>query len=190
RWILLAAFRGEHAFVISQDVQHEVLEVMQEKFPRRREEAREVLSLLRVEIVPRRAYARRSREFPRLRDPRDAHVLAAAIVSHCDAIVTGDRDLVVLGAVESVSILRPSQARRLITGVAGPGEIPIGRLARWVAPAGMVSVATSESSIRIRTVSSADVGFSRVRRIVPVEGTPMPGGGATSAPGQGYCVPG
>ena len=118
RWILLAAFRGEHAFVISQDVQHEVLEVMQEKFPRRREEAREVLSLLRVEIVPRRAYARRSREFPRLRDPRDAHVLAAAIVSHCDAIVTGDRDLVVLGAVESVSILRPSQARRLITGVA------------------------------------------------------------------------
>src|SRR5438034_756338 len=84
----------------------------------RRAEAREVLSLLRVEIVPRRAYARRSREFPRIRDPRDAHVLAAAIVSHCDAIVTGDRDLVVLGAVESVSILRPSQARRLITGVA------------------------------------------------------------------------
>ena len=64
RWILLATFRGEHTFVISQDVQHEVLEVMQEKFPRRREEAREVLSLLRVEIVPRRAYARRSRESP------------------------------------------------------------------------------------------------------------------------------
>src|SRR5439155_314876 len=30
----------------------------------------------------------------------------------------GARDLVVLGAVESVSILGPSQARRLITGVA------------------------------------------------------------------------
>jgi len=115
RWILLATFRGQHTFVISQDVQREVLEVMQQKFPRRREEAKEVLSLLRVEIVPRRAYEGRSREFPGLRDPKDAHVLAAAIVSRCDAIVTGDRDLVVLGAVEGVNILRPSQARRLIT---------------------------------------------------------------------------
>ena len=114
RWILLATFRGDHTFVISQDVQREVLEVMQEKFPRRREEAKEVLSLLRVEIVPRRAYERRSREFPGLRDPKDAHVLAAAIVSHCDAIVTGDRDLVVLGSVESVNILQPSRARRII----------------------------------------------------------------------------
>ncbi len=115
RWILLATLRGRHTFVISQDVQREVLEVMQEKFPRRREEAKEVLSLLRVEIVPRRVYEGRSHEFPRLRDPKDAHVLAAAIVSHCDAIVTGDRDLVVLGAVEGVDILRPSQARRMIT---------------------------------------------------------------------------
>jgi putative PIN family toxin of toxin-antitoxin system len=114
RWILLATFRGEHTFVISQDVQREVLEVMKEKFPRRREEAKEVLSLPRVEIVPRRVYERRSREFPGLRDPKDAHVSPAAIVSRCDAIVTGDRDLIVLGAVEGVDILRPSQARRLI----------------------------------------------------------------------------
>jgi len=114
RWILLATFRGENAFVISQDVQGEVLEVMRQKFPRLRKEAEEVLSLLRVETVPRKAYKERSREFPGLRDPKDAHVLAAAIVSRCDAVVTGDRDLVVLGEVEGVKILRPSQARRLM----------------------------------------------------------------------------
>lgn len=114
RWILLATFRGEHAFVISQDVQREVLEVMRQKFPRLRKEAEGVLSLLRVETVPRRAYEERSRGFPGLRDPKDAHVLAAAIVSRCDAVVTGDRDLVVLGEVEGVKILRPSQARRLM----------------------------------------------------------------------------
>ena len=114
RWILLATFRGEHTFVISQDVQREVLEVMHQKFPRRREEAQEVLSLLRVEIMTRKTYEEHSREFPALRDRRDAHVLAAAIVSRCDVVVTGDRDLVVLGEVEGVKILRPSQVRRLM----------------------------------------------------------------------------
>ena len=117
RWIILATFRRGHAFVISQDVQREVLEVMQQKFPRFRKEAEEVLSLLRVETVRRKAYEERSRGFPGLRDPKDAHVLAAAIVSRCDAVVTGDRDLVVLGEVEGVKILRPSQARRLMATI-------------------------------------------------------------------------
>jgi len=114
RWILLATFRRGHSFVISQDVQREALEVTQRKFPRLREEAAEVVSLLRVETVPRKSYQEPSRGFPGLRDPRDSHVLAAAIVSHCDATVTGDRDLLVLREVEGVKILRPSQARRLI----------------------------------------------------------------------------
>ena len=115
RWILLATFRGEHTFVFSQDVRQEVPDVMRKKFPRLRKEAEDVLSLVRAETVPRKSYEKR-RGFPDLRDPDDAHVLAAAIVSRCDAVVTGDRDLLVLGQVEGVKILRPSQARRLITG--------------------------------------------------------------------------
>jgi len=114
RWILMATFRREHTFVISQDVQREVLGVMQRRFPRLRKEAEQVLSLLRVEIITRKTYEKHPREFPGLRDPKDAHVLAAAILSRCDAVVTGDRDLVVLGEVEGVKILRPSQARRLM----------------------------------------------------------------------------
>lgn len=114
RGILLATFRGEHTFVISQDVQREVLKVMAQRFPRLREDADEILSLLRVETVPTRTYEKRSRIFPELQDPKDAHILAAAIVSGCDVVVTGDRDLVSLREVEGVKILRPSQARRLI----------------------------------------------------------------------------
>jgi len=113
RWILLATFRAEHTFVISQDVQREVLEVIQQKFPRRREEAKEVLALLRVEIVPGGAYERHSRDFPGLRDPKDAHVLAAAVVSRCDAVVTGVRCILVRGEVEGVKTLRSSRAHRL-----------------------------------------------------------------------------
>ena len=113
-WILQATFRGEHAFVISEEVRREALAVLRQKFPRLRVEAEEALSLLRVEMVLQKAYAERTGEFSRLRDPKDAHVLAAAIVSQCDAIVTGDRDLLVLKEVEGVRILRPGQARRLI----------------------------------------------------------------------------
>jgi len=114
RWLLRVSFRGEHEFVISEDVQRETLEVMQEKFPRLREQAEEALSILPVEVVPAKVYAERVRAYPGLRDPKDAHILAAAVVSRCDAIVTGDRDLLALGEVEGIQIVRPSQARRLM----------------------------------------------------------------------------
>ncbi len=74
----------------------------------------ESLSLLRAGTVPKKSYEERTRAILGLRDPRDAHILAAAIVSGCDAIVTGDRDLLELEEVESVKILPPRQARRLI----------------------------------------------------------------------------
>ena len=114
RSILLASFREEHQLVVSEDVLREALEVLRRKFPRLRRDAEEAMSMLRLEALPRKAYAGQSREFPGLRDPSDAHVLAAAIVARCDTVVTGDRDLLVLREVEGVKILRPSQALRLM----------------------------------------------------------------------------
>lgn len=116
RSILLASFRKEHELVVSDDVVREALEVMRQKFPRLRKDAEEVLATLRLEAIPRRTYAGQLREFPGLRDPDDAHVLAAAIAARCEAVVTGDRDLLVLGEVEGVRILRPKQAFRLLSG--------------------------------------------------------------------------
>jgi putative PIN family toxin of toxin-antitoxin system len=114
RSILLAGFRGEHRLVVSEDVRQEALDVVRRQFPRFRKDAEEAMSILHLEAVPRKAYAGQSREFPGLRDPSDAHVLAAAIAARCDAVVTGDRDLLVLGEVKGMKILRPSQARRLV----------------------------------------------------------------------------
>lgn len=41
------------------------------------------------------------------RDPDDDHVLAAAVAGVADAIVTGDKDLLVLEAYDGVAILTP-----------------------------------------------------------------------------------
>ncbi len=114
RWLLRRTFGGRHAFVISEDVRQETLDTLRQKFPRLKPEAEEALTLVRVEVVPASAYRERLGDFPALRDPHDAHVLGAAVVSQCDAIVTGDRDLLVLGEASGVRILRPVEARRII----------------------------------------------------------------------------
>ncbi len=122
RRILLATFGTDHAFVISQDVQREVRKVMRQKFPRLREESEEVMALLRAQTLPRRTYEGRSQGFAELRDPDDAHILAAAIVSRCDVVVTGDKDLLVLREVEGVKIIRPSEARKLLAARGPPDK--------------------------------------------------------------------
>jgi uncharacterized protein len=42
-----------------------------------------------------------------LRDPKDAMIVAAAIVGNAGVIITGDQDLLVLGEVNGVKILTP-----------------------------------------------------------------------------------
>jgi uncharacterized protein len=43
-----------------------------------------------------------------LRDPKDAIVLAAALVGNAEVIVTGDQDLLVLGRFEDIEIMTPT----------------------------------------------------------------------------------
>jgi len=47
---------------------------------------------------------------PVSRDPDDDHVLAAALGAEAQLIVSGDRDLLVLGAFHGISILSAAQA--------------------------------------------------------------------------------
>jgi hypothetical protein len=49
-------------------------------------------------------------EEARLRDPDDAAVLACALASHADAIVSGDADLQTLGTYDGIPVLSPAQA--------------------------------------------------------------------------------
>ena len=43
------------------------------------------------------------------RDPKDDFILAAATAGHASAIVTGDKDLLVLGSIEGIPIFSPSR---------------------------------------------------------------------------------
>lgn len=43
-----------------------------------------------------------------IRDPKDNHVLEAAIAGKCDYIITGDKDLLEVGSYYGIEIVRPA----------------------------------------------------------------------------------
>jgi len=47
---------------------------------------------------------------PELRDPKDLAVLACAVASEADAIITGDKDLLILKSFEGIPILKVREA--------------------------------------------------------------------------------
>jgi putative PIN family toxin of toxin-antitoxin system len=56
---------------------------------------------------------------PVCRDPDDDHVLACALTAAADLIVSGDRDLLDLGAFGAIRILKPSEALAELTHSSG-----------------------------------------------------------------------
>lgn len=54
-------------------------------------------------------------ELPRVvRDPDDDHVLACALAAQADLVVSGDKDLLVLGTYQDISIVAAAEALRRI----------------------------------------------------------------------------
>lgn len=85
-----------------------------QKFARLRSDVDQVLSLVLAEVVPREAYERMIESMPALRDPKDAHVLAGAIASDCDILVTGDRDLLSVREFGKLRIVKPVAALQIL----------------------------------------------------------------------------
>ena len=48
------------------------------------------------------------------RDPKDDYLIAYALIERADYLVTGDDDLLVLGKVGDVEIVRPAELRRVL----------------------------------------------------------------------------
>jgi putative PIN family toxin of toxin-antitoxin system len=107
------AFRGEYELVTSEAMLDEFEEVLRESFARPRLVAR----ALREELASISDISR-PQPIPRVsRDPADDMVLAAALGGHADAIVTGDRDLLDLGAYGGMPVLTTRQALAKLAGI-------------------------------------------------------------------------
>jgi uncharacterized protein len=101
---LLEHCERHHEIVTSEYILHEFETKLLRKFRVPAARAAEAVALVRsrtLVVEPAELSA------PACRDPDDDRVLATAVQGGCACIVTGDRDLLVLGAYEEIPILSP-----------------------------------------------------------------------------------
>lgn len=110
----------EHALVISDHVVEELYEVVRRKFPNRIGAIEVFLRQFpheRVSNVDESA----AYDVDDLRDEKDRPIIAAALASRCDRIITGDQDLLVLDS-KQLRIVSPGQFLRSSTDAAQEKE--------------------------------------------------------------------
>lgn len=105
RRLLDSAIRGDLDLVSSVGLLDELEDVLQESFEFERGAAR----MTRTELEAITGLVTPAALPPTSRDPDDDLVLATAIAAHADAIVTADKDLLVLGSIAATPILTPRQ---------------------------------------------------------------------------------
>ncbi len=105
--------------MFAEDIVEEVYAVIQDAF-RDHPDLEGALGLLETvfgagELIARREYRSQVDQWiRRVRDPKDAPLIAAATVVAVERLVTGDKDLLVLGEVETIPILRTKQLLELL----------------------------------------------------------------------------
>jgi putative PIN family toxin of toxin-antitoxin system len=93
-----------HTLLTSDFILEETRETLIGKFGYPAELAAEAVTVLRsrMKVVPASKL-----DSPICRDPDDDNILAAALSAHCECIITGDKDLLVLNAYKSIDIFSP-----------------------------------------------------------------------------------
>lgn len=95
---------AEHDLVLGRPVLDELERVLSQRFRMPAPEVDAVLDFLKDYPI---AEAEGEPPNPDIRDPDDRPVLASAIVAGADILVTGDRDLLVLGQIKGLRIVNP-----------------------------------------------------------------------------------
>jgi uncharacterized protein len=95
-----------HQIIVSDSILNELGDNLKNKFRFDAQEIIETLSLLETEM---QKVTPKILEKPVCKDPDDDIILATAIAANADCVVTGDKDLLVLGQYGPVRILRPAE---------------------------------------------------------------------------------
>lgn len=100
--------------VVSPGILNELEENLRAKVRLTSSEARDIIRAVRAdaEVVKPTPLAKAV-----CRDPGDDHILAAGLAANADAIVTGDRDLLVLKRFRAISILNPHDCLALLATI-------------------------------------------------------------------------
>jgi putative PIN family toxin of toxin-antitoxin system len=101
-----------HEMVVSEQVMTELERTLREKIGLPERELRSVLSLVREEAT----LVREAEATVSVRDPSDTPILAAALASGADVLVTGDRDLLELEQPVRIRIVSPRGFWQLVKG--------------------------------------------------------------------------
>jgi putative PIN family toxin of toxin-antitoxin system len=95
---------AEHDLVVSEPLLQEVRDKLKKRLHLPPKDIHDALDLFRRsgDIVTPAAVDK-----DQCRDPKDLHVLGAALAGECDLIVSGDKDLLALGSFQRIRIVTP-----------------------------------------------------------------------------------
>lgn len=79
--------------IISEHVLNEITRVIMAKFPEFLNQVEEFLKIAGIKIIPKDKYHHEINKYSDLRDKYDKHLIACAIFSKCDYLISGDKDL-------------------------------------------------------------------------------------------------
>lgn len=101
-------------FITSEDVVDETTRTIEQKFPGYRGLVAAFLEIIEIEVVRRKEYIKQLPHYDVVRDKKDRHVLAAAVVSASDYIVTGDADLLMVERFKDIDIVKTQKMLSLL----------------------------------------------------------------------------
>ena len=107
--------KGNRAtFITSEDVVDETMKTIKQKFPESMGLADAFMKILDLTVIKRREYINKLHEHAVVRDKKDRHILAAAVISKSDYIVSGDVDLLILKTYRNIGIVKARKMLSLI----------------------------------------------------------------------------
>jgi len=100
--------------ITSEDVLDETMKTITQKFPESVGLVDAFLKILDLTVIKRKEYINKLNKYNVVRDKNDRHILAAAVVSKSDYIVTGDADLLALKTYRNIHIVKTKKILSLI----------------------------------------------------------------------------